>query len=442
MPASAVRGGDERECGWIAALPPAAAPPRRLLATEHAECAVVGAGLTGLAVARRLAEQRPGWRILLLDAGRAGAGASGRSSGFVVDLPDFALGMPPEHRDRYWRVAASGLAALRELVRRHAIDCAWDDSGFLRGAAGEAALRLLAPWPQRFDALGVPYEPLDAAALREITGTGFYRAGLRLPGTALVQPAALVRGIREALPANVELFEESPVRVEPGRGEIRLASTADLGGNGGTVHARQVFLTTNGYTPALGFLRRRVFPMLTFASLTRPLTIREQAALGGHREWGVLAVDPMGSTVRRTRDQRILIRNTLCYRRGMAVGAGERERIAGQHRAALLARFPMLADVPFEHTWTGLFGASANRQHFFGRAGGGLFATAGYNGAGIAMGTAAGSLLADLALGVDSEGLRDLLALPLPTWMPPEPLFSLGGWWRVARLNSQAGAYL
>ena len=86
MPDSAVRGGDERECGWIASLPSEAAPPRRLLATERADCAVVGAGLTGLAVARRLAELEPGWRILLLDAGRAGAGASGRSSGFVVDL--------------------------------------------------------------------------------------------------------------------------------------------------------------------------------------------------------------------------------------------------------------------------------------------------------------------------------------------------------------------
>ena len=58
------------------------------------------------------------------------------------------------------------------------------------------------------------------------------------------------------------------------------------------------------------------------------------------------------------------------------------------------------------------------------------------------MGTAAGRLLADLALDVDSDLLRDLLALPAPTWMPPEPFLSLGGRFKVASMNAQAGAYI
>jgi glycine/D-amino acid oxidase-like deaminating enzyme len=58
------------------------------------------------------------------------------------------------------------------------------------------------------------------------------------------------------------------------------------------------------------------------------------------------------------------------------------------------------------------------------------------------MGTAAGRLLADLALGEPSPPLADLRRLPPPTALPPEPLRSLHGWRHVARQNAQAGAYL
>ena len=44
-------------------------------------------------MARRLAELRPEWRIAVVDAQRVGSGASGRASGFVVDLTDAAARM-------------------------------------------------------------------------------------------------------------------------------------------------------------------------------------------------------------------------------------------------------------------------------------------------------------------------------------------------------------
>ena len=83
-------------------------------------------------------------------------------------------------------------------------------------------------------------------------------------------------------------------------------------------------------------------------------------------------------------------------------------------------------------------GMSSNRQHFFGRLEDGLFAAGGYNGCGIAMGTAAGRLLADLALGADSAELRDMLALPGPGRLPPEPFLGLGVRARLGLLAARA----
>jgi glycine/D-amino acid oxidase-like deaminating enzyme len=318
----------------------------------------------------------------------------------------------------------------------HGIDCDWDESGWLHAAAGDegaAALPRLRSW---LETLGEPFDWLDAAGLARLTGTRYYRAGIRLPGSVLVQPAALARGLAAALPPAVELFEESPVQAIDRGDRFRIAA------GDGTVEADRLFLATNGFTPATGFLRRRVFPLFTFGSLTRPLTAGEQETLGGEREWGLLAEDPMGSTVRRTRDQRILIRNCVHYTSRLAVDDALRLDAGTLHRRAFLARFPALCQVEFTHTWGGIMGCSPNRGHSFGELAERLFAAAGYTGAGIAMGTTAGTLLADLAVGEESELLAAMLSLPEPTRLPPQPLLAIGARWRVGRMNASAAETL
>jgi glycine/D-amino acid oxidase-like deaminating enzyme len=402
---------------------------------------VIGAGFTGLAIARRLAEARPEQRIAVVEAQRAGFGASGRSSGFVVDLAHFIARMPEAASRDYIALSRLGIGALRDLVRTHGIDCDWDEAGWIHAAAGEAAahdLPMLRTW---LDRMGERYQELDPEGLFAITGTRFYRTGLRLPGSVLVQSGALVRGLAAHLPPNVTLYEESPVlQIASGGGDpgggFRLTTAA------GELQAAKLFIAGNGYSPLLGVLADRVFPLVTFGSLTRPLSAAEQAALGGEREWGLLAEDSMGSTVRRTRDQRILIRNSVHYRRDLSVGDDVLRRAKAAHRKAFLARFPALAEVPFEHTWAGVMGASPNRGHSFGEIEENLFTAAGYTGGGIAMGTTAGMLLADLALGAESKPLADMLALPVPTWLPPQPFLGVGIRLRVARMNASAGPTL
>ncbi len=85
---------------------------------------------------------------------------------------------------------------------------------------------------------------------------------------------------------------------------------------------------------------------------------------------------------------------------------------------------------------------SLNNVPFFGRVGRGIFAAAGYNGVGIALGTALGELLADLAVGSESPLLHDVQALPGPSWLPPEPLLGIGVRLTIRRLQDRAGAEL
>ena len=77
---------DDKTNGWSAILAPRAAQPA-LTGDVAADWVVLGAGYAGLAAARRLAENEPDASIALIDAGEAGENASGRNSGFAIDLP-------------------------------------------------------------------------------------------------------------------------------------------------------------------------------------------------------------------------------------------------------------------------------------------------------------------------------------------------------------------
>lgn len=418
---------DDDGCGWFAQLP-GPSPVRPLDGEVSADVAILGAGFTGLAAARRIVELDPRRRVVVVDAQRAGYGASGRSSGFVVDLAGFIAAMEPAEQRRFVRLSRMGIRELETRVEHHGIECAWDDGGWLHVAGtskGLTSLDSLERWLAGRDA---PYERLDAADMERFTGSSYYLAGIRLPGSVLIQPAALVRGLAESLPPEVTLHEGTRVA------EIaRTDQGWKLVTPGGSVTAPRLLLATNGALPEQGVLRRRLFPLYTFASLTRPLTDEEQAALGGEREWGLLAQDPMGSSLRRTRDQRILIRNTVWYSRNLRqVPTSIRSHAVAEHRRALAGRFPRLAEIPFEHTWAGLMGMSGNLRPYFGRLDDGLFAAGGYHGAGIAFGTTAGRLLAEHALGVESPELDDVRALPGPRWIPPEPFLGWGVRLRLA----------
>ena len=61
------------------------------------------------------------------------------------------------------------------------------------------------------DALDIEHRLLDRAELEAQIGSGFYRAGIQVADGALLQPAALLRGLAGSLPANLRLCEQSPV---------------------------------------------------------------------------------------------------------------------------------------------------------------------------------------------------------------------------------------
>ncbi len=425
MPRAKLLPMDKADCGWYETLPPPAAA-NELVGDQRFDYAIIGAGFAGLAAARRLAQLLPEAAIALIEAQRVGFGSAGRNTGFMIDLPhdlasDDYTGQQDADR-KLIRQNRSAIQFARETVRDNAIDCDWREQGKLHGAVepqGEAALRAFA---DGLDALGEPVARLDAADLKRITGSDFYRSGVHTPGTVTIQPAAFVRGCAATLPENVTLFENSPVgefeRQPDGRIEIVCPR--------GRLSADKLLLTNNGYAASFGVKPGRLIHVCTYGSMTRPMSDAEAAQLGGDEHWALIPANPLGSTVRRLANGRIVIRNTFTWNRNYRYGEGQRVAMRRAHEASFRNRFPMLAELGFDYTWGGVLCLSRNNANLFGELAEGVYGALCQNGLGVCRGTFSGRTLAELVAGDDNDFVRDMLAAPRPAACPPQPFLGLG----------------
>jgi len=416
---------DDNNCGWYAALPEPKAI-KRLIGQQRADYVVIGAGFAGLAAARRLAELEPQARIILLDAQRVGYGASGRNSGFVIDLPHkFSLEHPdPAHKMKLLALNRAAISQLEGAVNRYSIDCQWSHSGKYQGAVGARGEAYLDHFESLLSELGEPYELIDKSKLAGITGTDYYNRAIYTPGCYLMQPAALVRGLADNLPENIELYENTAVS-----GLDKQAQGVKVSCPEGEIIADKVLMGTSIFTKEFGFLKNRLLPMMTFASWTRPLTDSEVTNFTGQFNWGLTPADHAGTTVRMTADRRLMIRNSYQHvpKYGASITTSIREGIKQDHRAAFEARYPQLSHVPFSHSWGGTYAISRNFTNFFGQLDDGIFATACDNGVGAAWGTISGTLLAEHVVGSSSTLLSHIKEVTgMPSLNPPEPFLGVG----------------
>ncbi|TNF86657.1 MAG: FAD-dependent oxidoreductase [Gammaproteobacteria bacterium] len=413
--------------GWAELL-----PQRRTTAAVNGKrrvpWTVVGAGLTGLACARRLGELHPGQEILLLDARIVGAAASGRNSGFVVATSHFPGDTELRGIDNYRRINRinqQGLELLSRQVAQNKIDCQWARQGFYHTAVGEMAQREQGNFLRYLEKLKVEHEPLDRATLQALLGTEYYRTGTLIGDGALVQPAALVHGLADTLPNNVSLHENSAVL------EIDEGKPLRLRLDNAEITTDKLILATNYEATRLGFLRSYIVGSTLAGSFTRVLTQAERDSLGSLGEWGAISLHSGGATLRLTRDHRISIRNTAEYHGSRLLTDAQLSRRQVTHRNAFEKRFPQLKQVPFEFFWSGVEGITRNGTNFFGRQRNNIYLAGGYNGSGVSRGTAFGNAIADYASGVDSSTVSDCLASAPAAWMPPRPLLDVAAFFTV-----------
>jgi glycine/D-amino acid oxidase-like deaminating enzyme len=390
----------------------ASAPPSRepLAGSLEADVAIVGAGYTGLWTAYYLKRAQPSLRVVVLEAERAGFGASGRNGGWVTAT---FSGAPRAYRARAGPAAYTTLArAMFETVDEIAgvlaqqrIDADFVKGGQLMVARNGAQAERLRAHVRELRALGIgehDLQELSGDCLAQRLRVAGARSATFSPHAARVHPVKLAAGLAATVQAlGVPIYERTRVR------ELR---EHEAHTERGVVRARWIVRATEGYTAELPGLRRALLPMNSSMIVTEPLRPSVWEQIG----WAASEVLDDAAHVfvylQRTADGRIAIGGRgVPYRYASQTGARGATAPATVRslRAKLLDMFPALAGVHIEQAWSGVLGVSRDWLPSIGvDADRGYAWAGGYVGQGVAASNLAGRTLRDLLLGEPSALTR------------------------------------
>lgn len=397
-------------CGWES---PPVAQMGGLKYQGNCSCdaIVVGAGYTGLAIARRLGELYPGGDIRVLDAERIGAGSPGRNSGFMLETVFTASETTKAGKlNRLYRQAHQDMLAQSGLLN---LETEATERVFKAAATsrGEKGLHKLGRFLQNS---GQPWKYMASSELRDLTGSDYYRCGISLPGNRLVNPLQLIQALASQLAQNVTVHENSPVLAVTRNERGWCAQTPE-----GRLTAPKLFLANNAFAKRLGYGHSHAITIYTYAGLTPILDEHEQDVVTSHGHWGLLPAHRLGTTFRTTPDGRLLVRGMYGYERE------DESKPAEILIRSLRKRFPSLDGTKrLEKWWGGTTSLTSNGAPLWGELKSGLFISAGCNGTGIVKGWLLGTALANFASSIKHVDIPALMGTP--SWMPPEPLRQLG----------------
>ncbi len=245
----------------------AAADYPRLTGSVDVEVAVVGSGYTGCSTALHLANA--GSDVALIDASYPGAGASGRSAGwlsphwFFNTLPADVIARCGQDRGRRLNhiIIDTSRRLIPELISHHAFACDYTKTPHVHASLSDRRRRAIEEEGRQWRDCGADVEVLEAGDIAEVVPSNRYRCGLRFNDAGLVNPLAYVRGLaRAAASAGARLFNDSAVdsmEQVAGRWVLRTA--------GGELRADQVVLATNAYGGNLWPVLARTYVNATYA---------------------------------------------------------------------------------------------------------------------------------------------------------------------------------
>lgn len=401
-------------------------PGAALAGNSTADVLIIGGGYTGLWTALLLKEADPAIDIAVIEANTIGHGASGRNGGFAMTM--VARGIADLVRKVGARPARAIYDAMVEVIDdierfagAESIADVWRSGNLTVSVRPEHDARIRAD-VRAAERLGLDdFALLDDRQVRDRVRHAEARMGHFEPHCLIIDPAKLVRGMhRAAVAAGVRIYERTPVtEIEVVGGRVRARTPF------GEVGAERALIATNAYAQAIPALRRRIFTIYSYATVTEPLTDEQWARIGWSDRCGLEDKHTFLHYARPTADGRILWGGRNAPFSAAPPDDQPRpdahilERLDDSfHRA-----FPQLRDVRIDQAWSGpvcgKLDCLASVRWLEGEK---ILYALGYSGHGVASTRLAAKIARDRLLGRDTALATLPLATRRPTPIPAGPL--------------------
>ena len=364
--------------------------PRRPALGGAVECdvCVIGGGIAGCSTVLHLAER--GYNVVLLEGHRVGWGASGRNG--AQALPGVAAGQSKLERligrkdaRVVWDVTVEGLALMRELIARHAIDCDWVD-GHMHVAIKprhDAELRdELEILRGEYGYESVRYLPRNEVAA--LIASERYISALYDTNCGHMHPLNYTLGLaRAAESLGARVFENTRALEVVNAAQVRVRTPA------GEVRARHVVMCGNVYLGETApELASKIMAVGTYIVATEPLGAERARALIANNA-AVADSNWVLDYYRRSADHRLLFGGRVNYSGWSSFDA------PSATRRRMVNVFPQLADVQIEYSWGGEVDITLNRAPHFGRLAPNVYFMQGFSGHGVVLTGIGGKLVAE-----------------------------------------------
>lgn len=378
-------------------------PPRPPLVGAHqAEICVVGGGLAGLTCGLELA--RRGRAVILLEATRVAAGASGRNGGFVSN--GFAEGIAAiagriglDAAKQLYRLSAGGAGYVREQIAAIDPSIKMGDGIIVavRHDGGGGLARQADILRRQFDE---PVELLSQEETGALLRTSRYFGALRNPSSFHIHPLKYALALAgEAERHGAAIFENSAVLRVARQGASWSIETAQ-----GSVLAEHVVHCTSALARSLHPMTgRAILPVATYVAVTGSIT-----------QDAILTASAIADTRRAGDYYRLIEGGRLMWGGRITTQVSEPSKLAARLKGDMLSVYPQLGDPAIDHAWSGIMGYARHKMPLIGRSGDGQWYATAFGGHGLNTTAMAGRLIAD-AIAKGDDAYKRFAAFP-PVW--------------------------
>jgi len=380
---------------------------------DRADLLIIGAGYTGLSAA--IAAHDAGAKVVVVDTGQPGQGASTRNGGMVgahprVSWDKLRASYGKDVADGVWAEAGPSLEFAKDLIARERINCDYEERGRLQLAWTKSHFETQKATAEAVrEKSRVGCEVVEKPDLSAHIGTDHYHGGIFFPEHGALHPRKYHNGLLAAvLNRGVPVIGEAEV----------IGIEKRSGGNGvetakGSLSADKILLATNGYTGhAFPWHARRVFALPSFLIATEPLSPNLIGELAPGRRM-------MVETRARHSYFRVSPDGTRILFGGRAAMVNVDLNTAAKRLYQTMTEiWPALEDTRLSHVWTGNTGYSFTHMPQVG-ATDGLYYAMGFSGSGTVLAPYLGAKAAWQALG-DERGETAYSKTALrPSWLMP-----------------------
>ena len=315
------------------------------------EVVVIGGGMAGLSAAQAFLKK--GKKVVLLEAYYCGAGATGKSSGFItpngeLGLSDFSSRYGKEGGYAIWKRIEAGMHNIRKNIEEYNLECDYTKADSLLVANAARHLKTLQAEHDELHELGYNSIFFNKEDMRNVVGSEGYYGGITYPENFGISAYKYCQEMKTVLiKEGAQIYEETPaIYVKDHTVETLHA----------TVSADHIIVCADRFIPTFGTLTHQLYHAQNFILMSQPLAEEEIKMIFPNRQYMVWDTDLIYNYYRLSGNRLILGGGSLLstYNKNETHNSNYMYHKLTRY---FRKKFPQIT-IQFEQMWPGLIGIS------------------------------------------------------------------------------------